>query len=142
MAFVLPPFSRTLQLSRDFHLAEFISPNDPWGWSELQANWALYGPRVFRLANGIWQPARDRFGPIGITSGFRSRGHNQRIGGAKASRHLLADAADGHAKNASLAELHRFLATLPDVGGLAMGPGFVHADGRPRVHGQITRWTY
>lgn len=142
MSIVVPPFSRTLQLSPNFYLAEFVSPNDPWGWSELQAGWARFGPRLFRLANGIWQPARDRFGPIGITSGFRSQAHNRRIGGAKFSRHLEADAADGHAKNATLAQLHAFFATLPAVGGLALGPGFVHADGRPRVHGQIVRWTY
>jgi uncharacterized protein YcbK (DUF882 family) len=141
-AFVLPAFSRSLQLSKNFALSECVSRNDPWGWSELQSGWATYGPRLFRLFNGIWQPARDHLGPITMTSVFRSRAHNQRIGGAKLSRHLEADAGDGFPHAASLPQLHAFLATLPAVGGLAMGSGFVHADARPRVGGQIVRWTY
>ena len=140
----VPAFSRLLRLSPNFMLAEFVSPNDPDGWAYVQANWSRFGPRLFRLANNVLQPARAKFGHVlHVTSGVRSPSFNRSIGGAKASRHMEADAADCWADRVPLDDLHAFLATLPDVGGLAMRAGaFVHVDCRARVGGQIVRWTY
>lgn len=46
------------------------------------------------LAQTILQPLRDQFGPLRITSGYRSCALNVAIGGSKTSQHMLGQAAD------------------------------------------------
>lgn len=46
------------------------------------------------LCDNILEPLRQRFGPIVISSGFRSRRLNGRVGGAVNSQHMLGEAAD------------------------------------------------
>jgi len=46
------------------------------------------------LAKNVLQPVRDKFGPIRITSGFRSQALNSAIGGSKTSNHCFGYAAD------------------------------------------------
>lgn len=46
------------------------------------------------LVENILQPLRDRFGPISVTSGYRSAQVNSEIGGSKTSDHCLGYAAD------------------------------------------------
>jgi len=46
-------------------------------------------------AEKVFQPVREHFGiPIGITSMFRSAALNNKIGGAKSSQHMKAEAID------------------------------------------------
>lgn len=50
---------------------------------------------IIRLATNILQPIRDKLGePIKITSGFRCKVLNDKVGGVKTSQHLTGDAAD------------------------------------------------
>lgn len=49
---------------------------------------------IEKLCVNILQPLRDKFGPIYITSGFRSVELNNEIGGSKWSNHLYGYAAD------------------------------------------------
>lgn len=56
-------------------------------------------PNVQALAQNILQPVRDQFGPIIISSGYRSPELNKAIGGAASSKHMLAEAADFEALN-------------------------------------------
>lgn len=50
--------------------------------------------KLMYLAHFILQPTRDRFGALKITSGFRCEEVNAKIGGAKTSQHLFAEAVD------------------------------------------------
>jgi hypothetical protein len=91
----------TMQLSKNFSLPEMVKSqaairlglkNEP-GPEEIANLKALC---VF-----ILQPLRDRFGPITVTSGFRSHGINRMIGGARNSQHVLGQAADIEAPSMS-----------------------------------------
>lgn len=46
------------------------------------------------LVTNILQPLRDKFGPIVVTSGYRSQALNKAIGGSTTSDHCLGYAAD------------------------------------------------
>ena len=47
-----------------------------------------------RLAWSVLHPLRQRFGPIVITSGYRPRALNAKVGGSHTSRHLTGCAVD------------------------------------------------
>ena len=59
--------------------------------------------RLQLLCENILQPCRDIFGPIIITSGYRSPSLNDEIGGSKnpLSQHCVGEAADFYAFNIS-----------------------------------------
>lgn len=48
-----------------------------------------------RLAGTVLEPLRLEFGPYVVSSGYRSRGVNERIGGSKTSAHMDGRAVDG-----------------------------------------------
>lgn len=50
--------------------------------------------RLRVLAEDVLEPIREEFGPIRVTSGFRCKELNSKIGGAKDSAHLYGCAAD------------------------------------------------
>lgn len=50
--------------------------------------------RLCRLARQVLQPLRERFGPLRITSGYRSPELNKLVGGSPRSHHCLGQAAD------------------------------------------------
>jgi len=50
--------------------------------------------RLFYLAQYLFQPTRDRWGPIRITSGYRSPHLNMAVGGATTSQHCRGEALD------------------------------------------------
>lgn len=79
-----------MHLAKNFSIAELTATktglyNTP-GQAELE--------KLLYLCQYILQPLRDKFGPVWITSGFRSRQVNEKIGGALTSQHLLGEAAD------------------------------------------------
>jgi len=51
-------------------------------------------PSITALATNVLQPVRDAFGPVIITSGYRSPELNTAIGGSIKSQHSKAEAAD------------------------------------------------
>lgn len=100
-------------------------------------------PNVTLLAQNleiIRTNAGDR--PIRIISGFRSASHNNAVGGATASKHLTAEAADITISGMSLQEVRKLIKKLMDdgaitPGGLVLYPGrFVHYD----VRGFFKKW--
>lgn len=66
------------------------------------------------LARTVLQPVRDRFGPIRVTSGYRSAALNKAIPGSSAtSHHCSGSAADIEPvrKDVSLRDIFSFIAT-------------------------------
>ena len=80
-----------MRLSKDFILAEFTDtdtglPNVP-GQEEIR--------NLKLLVQKVLQPARDKFGVINVTSGYRSPEVNSAVGGSSAtSDHVHGRAAD------------------------------------------------
>ena len=64
-----------------------------------------------RTAHYIFQPCRDKFGPLALSSGYRSRDLNQAIGGALSSQHCKGQALDidGDKTGVSNRELFHFI---------------------------------
>jgi len=81
------------------------------------------------------QELRDLAGaPIRVNSGYRCPEHNQAVGGAKRSQHLLGNAADIVIKGLSVASMYELAAQVPAFrnGGIGVYPeqGFIHVDVR------------
>jgi hypothetical protein len=79
-----------MKLSNNFSLSEFTQtetglPNRPN--QEAISN-------LKYLVQYVLQPARDKFGAIEVTSGYRSPEVNEAVGGSATSDHLLGRAAD------------------------------------------------
>jgi uncharacterized protein YcbK (DUF882 family) len=83
--------------------------------------------------------------PLILSSGFRCKTHNQRVGGRPRSFHLRGMAADilcaGYGEVSELAEAAR---RIPAVGAIGSYPakGYVHLDLRRRAaNGGIVEWS-
>lgn len=83
-----------VKLSKNFSLGEFLVTNtgiintiDPSYYAKVYNN-------IKRLTTNTLQPIRDKFGVVKITSGYRSKGVNDAVGGAKNSQHRIGQAAD------------------------------------------------
>lgn len=80
--------------------------------------------------------------PILITgSGYRTKEHNTKVGGAKNSQHLTCSGADINAKNYTPKELAKVIEKLIKLGkikqgGIGIYKGFVHYD----IRGIKARW--
>lgn len=99
-------------------------------------------PNVKELANNL-QIIRDYIKqPLLISgSGYRTKSHNAKVGGAPKSQHLTASAADITAKGYTPKELAVIIETLIEKGkvkqgGLGIYPSFVHYD----IRGIKARW--
>ncbi|MEG1544869.1 MAG: D-Ala-D-Ala carboxypeptidase family metallohydrolase [Tannerellaceae bacterium] len=91
-----------------------------------------------RLVSGL-QSLRDLIGtPLYITSAVRCRWHNNKIGGAAKSKHLLGQAADIQSRELLPKELARFAEQIPafEKGGIGVYKSWVHVD----VRGHRARW--
>lgn len=99
-------------------------------------------PNLIELAENL-QVLRDHLKePLLITgSGYRTPGHNKKVGGAKNSQHLKAKAADINAKSKTPYQLAKTIEQLISEGkmkegGIGTYKGFVHYDTR----GTKARW--
>lgn len=130
----MPPSPRPPeQLTRHFHVREFHCRD---GTPVPVAAYA----GLARLARVVLEPARSRFGACYVTSGYRTREYNRRVGGAPSSHHIYdlhphSPAADLRFSRGTPREWHRFLDGLV-TGGLGLYPSFVHVD----LRGYRSRW--
>ena len=87
----------------------------------------------------ILQQIRDHFArPVAINSAYRTKAYNARIGGAKASQHMLGTAADITVKGVSPSAVAAYAETLlTNTGGIGRYANFTHIDVRERK----ARWT-
>jgi uncharacterized protein YcbK (DUF882 family) len=115
-----------MQLTQNFSLQEFACKDGTQVPAELL-------PNVQKLAAQL-QILRDYLGEsIHINSGYRSPEHNKKVGGKKASQHLLAKAADITVKSKTPKQLAAIIEKLISdgklkFGGMGVYPGFVHVD--------------
>jgi uncharacterized protein YcbK (DUF882 family) len=128
--------------------------SDHFTWSEAACHDGAdvpleHQPNARRLALTVLEPLRARLGgPLVPISWYRSAWYNASVGGAKASQHLTASAAD--IRPASIEDLPRLKAcleemihemVLPELGGWGWYPGrWIHVDVRPRAGGHIAHW--
>lgn len=83
-----------MRLTANFTLAEFEKSQAA---TRLGINNSVPDEKVIRLqalAENVLQPVREHFGPVIITSGYRSPELNEAIGGSSRSQHSKAEAAD------------------------------------------------
>ena len=91
------------------------------------------------------QRIRTRAGfPFWITSGYRTKAHNRRVGGGKRSQHMFGRAGDIALRRASDGPLLERVAREEGMTGIGRYPGklFIHVDNRvlPRGRKHIAVW--
>lgn len=95
----------------------------------------------------ILDELREHFGPVIINSGYRCPEHNAKIGGAKASRHVVGDAVDIVVDGVKTIDVYNYLIEKYDdkpygiAKKISQNPygGFVHLDCR---NTKRARWNY
>ena len=113
-------------MTNNFSLKEFESKDGSKMPSDVYLN-------IVKLV-GQLQFLRDYTGrAITVNSGYRSPGHNAKIGGVKNSQHLLGKAADITIEGLKPAEVYRLIDELIDMGlmlqgGLGSYDSFTHYD--------------
>lgn len=84
------PLMAAMQLSSHFSLAELC-------YTSVRANNSPDSRSIANLTalvREVLQPVRDQFGPVTVTSGYRSPAVNKAVGGSPRSQHLRGEAAD------------------------------------------------
>ena len=81
------------------------------------------------------QHLRDLYGPIRISSWYRSPDHNERVGGIPTSKHLLGMAFDWYPLERNIEEVQKEVRRM-EIGGVGIYEGFTHCD----VWGVGRRW--
>lgn len=123
-----------MKLSTNFNLDEFASADGTAPSGEVLKNLTELAKNLEVLRKHIGQPIR-------VTSGFRSREHNKKIGGATNSFHVLGMAADIQVSKMTPEQLAKTIELLiaegkMKEGGLGIYRTWVHYD----VRGTKARW--
>lgn len=82
------------RLSANFTLAELVHSDTAVRRGLRNVPDAAAIANLRALAVNVLQPIRDQFGPVRITSGYRSGPVNAAVGGARNSQHTTGEAAD------------------------------------------------
>ena len=123
-----------MKLTKNFRLQEFQCKSGTDMPLEVLENIKILADQL--------QVLRDHIGrPITITSGYRSPEHNKKVGGAKASKHVLGMAADFKVEGLTPATVIKDIEVLIMTnqmleGGIGIYPSWTHYDHR----GTKARW--
>ncbi|MEG4800137.1 D-Ala-D-Ala carboxypeptidase family metallohydrolase [Microcoleus sp. ARI1-B5] len=137
-----------MYLTNNFQLWEFVksSTADRWGIDNTPNAKEIENLRA--LCEKILQPARDALGPIKITSGFRSKELNEKVGGAENSDHRLGFAADVIPVSSSTRKLADWVVkNCPEFDrvilefGTIDDPNWIHISVAPHNRKQVLRAT-
>jgi len=123
-----------MKLSTNFSLDEFASADGTAPSGEVLKNLTELAKNLEVLRKHIGQPIR-------VTSGFRSREHNRKIGGATNSFHVIGMAADIQVSKMSPEQVAKAIELLitegkMKEGGLGIYRTWVHYD----IRGTKARW--
>ena len=125
-----------MKLTKNFNKAEFeCKDGSPMTENQFK--------NIQELANNL-QVLRDELDePIHITNAYRSRAHNEAIGGSKNSQHTLGKAADIYVESLKPKELAKVIERLIEEGKMSEGGigiytknKFLHYD----IRGERARW--
>jgi uncharacterized protein YcbK (DUF882 family) len=113
-----------MQLSPHFALKEFLSPDSP--------DVPLFVLENLKRLSQRLESVREKLGKrkIIITSGYRTKAHNLKVGGAPKSQHLTGSAADIVVDGMTPKQVQRALESFWQ-GGMGYGETFTHLDIRP-----------
>ena len=85
----------------------------------------------------LLQKIRDKFGPVTITSGYRTPAYNKKVGGVSNSQHVKGTAADIVVPAATPEQVAQYAEYLqPSTGGIGLYTTFTHVD----VRANRSRW--
>lgn len=117
-----------MQLSKNFTREEFACKC---------CGFSLVDPMLIRGLQVLRDALRK---PVVILSGCRCERHNERVGGAKFSQHLIGRAADIRVEGMSARELYAKAKDIPMLRGFGVDDerGFLHVDSRDVG----ARWCY
>ena len=123
-----------MKITNNFSLSEFDSKDGAEMPEDVKKN-------VIELANNLQVIRNECECPIHINSAYRSKTHNQLIGGVKNSQHTKGTAADLVSRNHTPFELYNIIESLIErnkisEGGLGLYKSFVHYD----IRGIKARW--
>lgn len=124
-----------MKLSTNFDLKEFASADGREPSSEVLKN-------LTELSKNLEVLRKHLGNPIRITSGYRSKEHNQKIGGALNSMHITGMAADIQVAEVKPIEVAKAIELLikegkMKEGGLGIYRTWIHYD----IRGTKARWT-
>lgn len=124
-----------MKLSSNFDLKEFASADGTAPTDKVLKNLTELAKNLEALRKHLGQP-------IKITSGYRSKEHNKKIGGALNSMHITGMAADIQVEGVKPIELAKAIELLikngkMKEGGLGIYSTWIHYDHR----GTKARWT-
>lgn len=91
---------------------------------------AVIDPSLILLLDGV----RQHFGkPVHVTSGFRCRKYNAKVGGSNGSRHQYGDAADIVVEDTPSSKVYAYIDKMyGDTLGLGLYKGHTHVDTREK----------
>jgi uncharacterized protein YcbK (DUF882 family) len=123
-----------MKLSTNFSLHEFESADGTAPNGDVLKNLTELAKNLEVLRKHLGQPIR-------VTSGFRSKEHNKKIGGAPASTHILGMAADIQVAKMKPEEIAKAIELLiangkMKEGGLGIYRTWIHYD----IRGTKARW--
>lgn len=132
-------------LSKDFQLWEFTTSQTAERFGIDNTPSPEVVSRLKRLCTKILQPARDKLGPLRISSGYRSPRLNQQVKGSESSGHKLGYCADVLPINCSKMAFARYVARNCDFDqvilefGSSSEPAWIHVSADPRSRRQVLR---
>ena len=109
------PLDLSEKLSANFSLRELVVSQTAVRCGIPNVPSPVHIENLSALCAQVLQPARDAFGPILVTSGYRSPRLNRKIRGAERSQHCLGQAADIIPANGEVAALFNLIASLPEL---------------------------
>ena len=84
----------SVKLSKYFSLAEFTKSQQASRLGISNQPTPVHQKNMEELCVNVLDKVREQFGPIFLSSGYRSEAVNKKIGGSKTSQHCLGEAAD------------------------------------------------
>lgn len=98
-----------MKLTKNFSLSEFEKSNTALRLGIDNSIPEEYVLRLQGLAENVLQPVRDHFGPVIVSSGYRSPELNKAIKGSSKSQHCSAEAADFEVPGVSNKEVAQWI---------------------------------